>query len=269
MCGRYQRYSDKQKIAEAFQLGNIDGLALDFAPDYNAAPQTLQPVIVWDAEFGIRSLRMMFWRFLPPYVTDPKKFNLDTINAKGSRILDSDMWRRAFLQSRCLVPADSFIEWRRIDAKTKLPWKFAMKDDEPFALAGIYTLWRSPDGKSDMETFALITTEPNELLLEKTGHDRMPVIIKKQDYQRWLEPGDPRQPPVDLIRPIDSDKMKAWRLDRRVNNVRNNDPSLRDELSEEELLEKPNKAEKPKRKKKRDDSGQLGMFGEESDLPPI
>jgi len=59
-----------------------------------------------------------------------------------------------------------------------------MKDDEPFALAGIYLLWRSPDGKTVMETFALITTEPNELLQEKTGHDRMPVIIKKQDYQR-------------------------------------------------------------------------------------
>ena len=144
-----------------------------------------------------------------------------------------------------------------------------MKDDEPFALAGIYTFWRSPDGKSDMETFSLITTEPNELLREKTGHDRMPVIIKKQDYQRWLEPGDPRQPPIDLVRPFDSDKMKAWRLDRRVNSVKNNDPSLGDEITAEELPEKPDKAEKPKRKKKPDDTGQLGMFGEDSDLPPF
>ena len=101
----------------------------------------------------------------------------------------------------------------------------------------------------------------NELLLEKTGHDRMPVIIKKQDYQRWLEPGDPMQPPIDLIRPFDSDKMKAGRLDSRVNNVRNNDPSLGDELTNEEL------PEKPKRKKKQDDTGQLGMFGEGTDLP--
>lgn len=56
-----------------------------------------------------------------------------------------------------------------------------------------------------------ITTDPNELLAEKTGHDRMPVIIKKQDYQRWLEPGGKERPPLDLIRPFDSDKMKAWR----------------------------------------------------------
>jgi len=72
MCGRYQRRSDKQKIAEAFQLGSVDGLALEFAPVYNAAPQSTQPVIVWDEEFGTRSLQMMFWRFLPPFVTDPK-----------------------------------------------------------------------------------------------------------------------------------------------------------------------------------------------------
>ena len=113
MCGRYQRRSDKQKIAEAFHLGNVDGLALEFAPDYNAAPQSLQPVIVWDRQFGARSLHMMFWRFLPPYVTDPKKFRLDTINARGESLMDSNVWRDAFLHSRCLVPVDSFIEWVR------------------------------------------------------------------------------------------------------------------------------------------------------------
>jgi putative SOS response-associated peptidase YedK len=77
-----------------------------------------------------------------------------------------------------------------------------------------------------MDTFAIVTTEPNELLVKKTGHDRMPVIIKKSDYQRWLEPGSQERPPIDLIRPYASDEMKAWRLDRRVNNVRNNEPAL-------------------------------------------
>ena len=87
MCGRYQRRSDKQKIAEAFHLRNVDGLALDFPPDYNAAPQSTQPVIVWDEATGTRTLHMMFWRFLPPYVTDPKKFRLDTINARGENLM--------------------------------------------------------------------------------------------------------------------------------------------------------------------------------------
>jgi putative SOS response-associated peptidase YedK len=87
MCGRYQRRSDKQKIAEAFHLGNVDGLALEFAPDYNAAPQSTQPVIVWDEAGGTRLIHMMFWRFLPPFVMDPKKFSLDTINARGESLL--------------------------------------------------------------------------------------------------------------------------------------------------------------------------------------
>jgi len=260
MCGRYQRRSDKQRIAEAFHLGNVDGLSVEFAPDYNAAPQSMQPVIVWNQAGGTRLLQMMFWRFLPPYVTDPKKFRLDTINAKGETLLDSNVWRYAFLHSRCLVPVDSFIEWKRVDAKTKLPWVFATKDDEPFALAGVYRRWRSPDRKSDRDTFAIITTEPNELLAEKTGHDRMPVIIRRQDYQRWLEPGSEEQPPIDLIRPFDSDKMKAWRVDRRVNNVKNNDPSLCEPIKEDAPPEKPANAEKPGRKSRTDESGQLGIF---------
>jgi putative SOS response-associated peptidase YedK len=100
MCGRYQRRSDKQRIAEAFHLGNVDGLAVEFAPDYNAAPQSMQPVIVWDQAGGTRLLQMMFWRFLPPYVTDPKKFRLDTINAKGETLLDSNVWRKPVSEIR-------------------------------------------------------------------------------------------------------------------------------------------------------------------------
>jgi putative SOS response-associated peptidase YedK len=126
----------------------------------------MQPVIIWDEQFGTRSLHMMFWRFLPPYVTDPKKFRLDTINARGETLMDSNVWRYAFLHSRCLVPVDSF-EWERVDPKTKLPWVFAMNDDEPFALGGVWRRWWSPDRKTEMETFSIITTEPNELLARR------------------------------------------------------------------------------------------------------
>jgi putative SOS response-associated peptidase YedK len=261
MCGRYQRRSDKQKIAEAFRVGNIDGLYLELAPTYNAAPQSMQPVIVWDPAGGSRMLQMMFWRFLPPQATDPKTFKLDTINARSETLLESKMWRSAFLQSRCLVPVDTFIEWRRIDPKTKLPWAFAMKDDSPFALGGVWRHWRSPDGQTEMDTFAVITTDPNELLAEKTGHDRMPVIVKRTDYQRWLEPSDKAHLPVDLLRPFDSDQMKAWRLDRRVNNVRNNEPALWELLTEEEISEKPKPAKKSRSESKADDGSQMDMFG--------
>ncbi len=87
MCGRYQRRFDKQRIAEAFALGDIDGLALELAPDYNVAPQTMQPVIIWYEQFGTRRLHMIFWRFLPRFVTDPKTFTRPTVNAKGETLL--------------------------------------------------------------------------------------------------------------------------------------------------------------------------------------
>jgi putative SOS response-associated peptidase YedK len=121
---------------------------------------------------------------------------MSTVNAKGETLLDSNIWKDSFLKRRCLIPVDSFIEWRT-EGKTKVPWMFAMHDDEPFALGGVWRHWRSPDGKAQMDTFAIITMEPNELFVEKTGHDRMPVIIKRQNYQRWLEPGSNELPPVD------------------------------------------------------------------------
>ena len=107
-----------------------------------------------------------------------------------------------------------------------------MKDDSPFALAGVWRHWRSPDRKNDMDTFAIITVEPNELVVETTGHDRMPLIAAKRDWQ-WLEPGVPQRPAVDLLRPFDSDKMKAWRAGERINSVKNNEPGLGEPISGE------------------------------------
>jgi putative SOS response-associated peptidase YedK len=261
MCGRYQRRSDKQRIAEAFHLGNLDDLFLELAPTYNAAPQSMQPVIVWDEAMGSRGVQMMFWRFLPPFVTDPKKLSLDTINARAEGILTSKIWRSAFLSCRCLIPVDSFIEWRRVDKKTKLPWVFTMKDDEPFALGGVWRHWRAPDGTAEMNTFAIVTTDPNELLVETTGHDRMPVIIKRSDYKRWLDPGNQEHPPVDLLRPFDSNKMRAVRVNQRINNVRNNDPSLCDPVEDDAGIP-PKEEPKNGRRKKDNGNGQLGMFGD-------
>jgi putative SOS response-associated peptidase YedK len=109
--------------------------------DYNASPGSTQPVIVWDEQFGTRTLSMMFWKFLPQYVTDPNKMSFDTILARGDRLLESNMWRDSFLKRHCLIPVDSLIEWQRPGPKTKLAWMFAMKDDEMFALAGVWRLW--------------------------------------------------------------------------------------------------------------------------------
>jgi putative SOS response-associated peptidase YedK len=263
MCGRYQRRSDKQRIAEAFQLGTLDDLDLSLdpdvelglAPNYNAAPGTMQPVVIWDDAVGIRALRMMYWRFLPPFCTDPKKLKLDTINASSEKLLSSNLWKKSFLYRRCLIPADSFTEWKRVSPKVKMPFLFALKSGEPMGIAGIWQHWRSPDKETEFDTFAVVTVEPNEILHHLTGHTRMPLLIQPRDYERWLRGGDLRdgnmaQPPVDLLRPFDSEKMKAWPVSTKINSVRNDDPSLIEPCTENESA-LPEEAP----------YGQMNMFG--------
>ena len=111
---------------------------------------------------------------------------------------------------RCLVHADCFYEWQRLNAKTKQPFAIAMKDGKPYALAGLWERWKDRKAGTELLTFTVITTDPNEVIEQL--HDRMPCIIPEKDYDRWLQPGDPDRPPIDLLRPFDGDKMTAWKV---------------------------------------------------------
>ena len=120
------------------------------------------------------------------------------------------------------MPADAFYEWERLDSKSKRPFAFALRSGEPYAFAGLWESWRPKDG-DPLETFTILTTDPNEVMVI---HNRMPVILEPKDYDRWLDPGDPARPPVDLLRPYPAERMCAWPVSERVGNVRNNDPGL-------------------------------------------
>jgi putative SOS response-associated peptidase YedK len=141
-------------------------------------------------------------------------------------------FREAIKYRRCLVPADAFYEWQKLDAKTKQPFAIALKSNEPYAFAGLWERWKDRQAGQDLLTFTIITTDPNEVV--QPLHDRMPVIIPAKDYDRWLRPGDPAQPPVDLLRPFDADKMTAWQVDRAVGNVKNDRAELIDPIQEAE-----------------------------------
>jgi putative SOS response-associated peptidase YedK len=112
---------------------------------------------------------------------------------------------------------------QKLDAKNKQPFAIAMKDRQPYAFAGLWE--RSKDRKTNTEllTFTVITTDPNELV--EPMHDRMPVIIAAKDYDRWLK-APPDRLPIDLLRPFDADKMTAWEVDKAVGNVKNDMPEL-------------------------------------------
>ncbi|UWZ85160.1 SOS response-associated peptidase [Occallatibacter riparius] len=111
---------------------------------------------------------------------------------------------------------------QKIDAKTKQPYAIGLKDGALFAFAGLWDRWKDKATGQALETYTIITTDPNELM--EPLHNRMPVILRPEDYGRWLEPGEPSHLPVDLLRPYTSDEMTAWKVNARVGNVRNNDP---------------------------------------------
>jgi putative SOS response-associated peptidase YedK len=154
-----------------------------------------------------------------PFWAKDAKMGLSTINAKAETVATAPGFREAFKTRRCLVPADALYEWQRIDAKTKQPFAIGMKDGSPYAFAGLWERWRDPATREPLETFTVITTDPNEVV--EPMHNRMPVILQPKDYDQWLTPGDPQHPPVDLLRPFPADRMNAWKVDRKVGNVKN------------------------------------------------
>jgi len=221
MCGRYYRRSDKQRIAEAFRIGVPP--TFDILPSYNIAPQTFQPVIRPNRETGERELAQMRWGLIPFWAKDAK-IGYSTINAKSETCATSPAFREALKRRRCLVPADGFYEWARIDAKTKQPWAFTLTDGSTFAFAGFWETWKDKATGQPLETYTILTTEPNELTA--TVHNRLPVILAPRDYDRWIAPADPARLPIDLLRPFDADQMTAWKVSAALGNVRNNAPGL-------------------------------------------
>ncbi len=221
MCGRYYRRSDKQRIAEAFRTGVP--ATFEILPSYNVAPQSFQPVVRLNDETGERELALLRWGLVPFWAKDAK-VAYSTINAKAETVATSAMFREALKRRRCLVPADGFYEWQKIDAKTKQPYAIGLADGSLFAFAGLWERWKDKATNQPLETYTIVTTEANELTA--AIHDRMPVILAPRDYQRWLAPGDVARPPVDLLRPRPAEEMTAWKVGAAVGNVRNNDASL-------------------------------------------
>jgi putative SOS response-associated peptidase YedK len=169
----------------------------------------------------------MRWGLVPAWAKDAK-IGYSTINARSEDVASKPVFREAFKKRHCLIPADCFFEWMRLDAKSKRPFAIALKGGEPFAFAGLWESWRPRDG-APLESFTILTTSENELM--QPIHDRMPVILDPKDYDRWLDAGDPARPAVDLFRSYPADKMLAWPVSDRVGNVRNNDPALLERLA--------------------------------------
>lgn len=187
-------------------------------PRFNIAPT--QPVAVVRFGPGARQLAWLKWGLVPSWARDASIGNR-LINARAESVADKPAFRTAFRRRRCLVLADGFYEWRRSGAK-KQPFFIRLRDDRPFAFAGLWESWEGAD-HSSLETCTILTTGPNELM--KPIHDRMPVILASDDYEHWLDPAvqEPEQL-APLLRPYPSDAMLALAVGTHVNNPRNDGP---------------------------------------------
>src|SRR5690606_26418140 len=181
VCGRYSLFTDYAILIDRF---NVEKMAVDegeYTPSYNVAPSQQIIAIINDGHKNrLGSLR---WGLIPPWAKD-EKIGYKMINARSETVAEKPSFRNAFKKKRCLVVADSFYEWQRKDGE-KIPMRIKLKNGEPFAFAALWESWKAPDGKT-VNTCSILTTEANSLM--KSIHDRMPVILTKEEEEMWLDP---------------------------------------------------------------------------------
>lgn len=192
-------------------------------PTYNAAPRSMQPVLRLDRERTHIELAPCIWGLVPSWWTKPiqeRKFSGISVDARQAE--QRPVYRGAFRHWRCLIPVSGFYIWAG-EGRAKQPFAVAMADRSWFCLAG---LWDTAliDG-SVLETFTVLTTEPNDLLAGLTT--QMPVIVGREDDFSWLDPR--RGDPDHLFEPYMMADMHVWPVGPDVGNVRNNHSGLIEE----------------------------------------
>lgn len=216
MCGRYALTTNPKQLAEEFQFQEAH--LKNFAPRYNIAPS--QPVLALVENQGIKP-DLFLWGLIPSWAKDPS-IGARMINARQETLAEKPSFRGSFRYQRCLIPADGFYEWKVDEAGGKMPYYIRLKSEKPFALAGLWSHWISPDG-SEIKSCAIITGAPNALM--KPIHDRMPVLIPKENRNIWLDPAnhDPKML-AGLLSPYPAEDMEAFPVGRAVNDPRHNTP---------------------------------------------
>ena len=224
MCGRFTQTSQPKDIAELLDLP--EDAVPPYQPRYNLAPTQPALVLRRNPHTNERELTFLTWGLIPSWAKDPAIGN-KLINARAETLSEKPAYRAAFRRRRCVVPADGFYEWKKTD-DGKQPWFITRKDGKPMPLAGLWEHWESPDG-SVIESFTLITTEPNELVGRL--HNRMPAVLPEEDVALWLDPAaDPGELQSMLLTPYPAALLVAWPVSKLVNSPANDDPGLTDPL---------------------------------------
>jgi len=213
MCGRFAFYSPGEATAALFGVRS----GIELVPRYNIAP-TQSVAAIRAADTDPRELVMLRWGLVPSWAKDPAVGNR-MINARAETIAEKPSYRSAYQRRRCLVLASGFYEWRK-EAGGKTPWFITTEDDSPFAFAGLWERWDNKESGESLQTTTIITAQANEFM--ESLHHRMPVILQAAGADRWLAGDNELIHKVAEITP----PLKAWAVDRRVNNARNEGAEL-------------------------------------------
>lgn len=237
MCGRYTLKTPASRLIELFHVISMPTLF----PRYNIAPTTLVLCIRSGTQeegqsrassgFVAREAVMMKWG-LVPFWADDLSIGNRMINARRETAAEKPAFRTAMKHRRCLIIADGFYEWEKTSAKTKQPWFIHMPDQEPFAMAGLWETWRpkpavgvakcESEGVQEVLSCTILTTAANAEMSEI--HDRMPVILTPDQYDRWLSPDSTPFQRESLLKPLPDHSLQRYKISTLVNKPGNDSP---------------------------------------------
>jgi len=214
MCGRFQLSVKGKEISERFNTEVFDEM---YKPSYNCAPSQRLPVIT-----NIEPDRLHFFHWgLVPFWAKDTKMAAKMINSRAETITEKPAFRKAFEKQRCLIPANGFYEWKK-QGKSKIPYRFFLKDEPLFAMAGIWECWYD-SANNVLHSFSVITTQANSLM--EQVHHRMPVILRPEHEAIWLGNNKPADL-LNLLEPFPDVLMDCYTVSPEINSARHKGPTL-------------------------------------------
>ncbi len=221
MCGRFALTSPPDVLAALFRLEYLPALPAR----YNIAP-TQSVAAVRAAAAESRELALLHWGLIPPWAKDTS-IGSRLINARSETVAEKPAFRTAWQRRRCLIPADGFYEWQKRGSE-KQPHYIHRADGEPLAFAGLWERWEK--GEAPIESCTILTTEPNAMMAEL--HQRMPVILEPEDFDRYLDPSLAGEAAADLLKPAAEGVLTAYPVTRHVNKPVNDDRRCLERVNE-------------------------------------
>jgi putative SOS response-associated peptidase YedK len=225
MCGRFTQKAPWEKVKKEFKVASDSGTLIK--PRFNIAPaQMIAAVRVLE---GARELSALKWGLVPAWAKEAE-IGHRMINARAETLSEKPSFREAFRRRRCIIPASGFYEWQKKGSGAKQPYYFYLKDKDVFGFAGLWEEWLDKETGEVLETCTIITTEANQVL--EPVHDRMPVILKPEDYEQWLDPQENVSERLQkLLAPYPPAEMTSHAVSRSVNYPDADSPELIEPLN--------------------------------------